>query len=297
MKKMRSLFLVLALGFGLCAERAQGQTSEQVMTFSIICQYVTNTYTTNTATSTRTRSGQLTTVLINSGNIAKAIAIDLFGTNWTKWNPANICYEVNLSTGNQGIYLRHGSSQTNVSSFFLNTFTNMFSQDVGNVFAGTNFAAGTNNYIGMNYALGTNYFLGTNYDVEDTGGTIPLIGGYGYYRPIADTSPSNTDYTAFGDLAYMAAASSNISFNLYGYSQGALVTVAGYYSNKLYRMKVDHGYITGAGTFSLNLTTNIFRSTLPTSIPDNDFNLTGLAHGIVYVNKPSYLNIGPPDGP
>src|ERR1700678_1545079 len=117
MKKMRCLFLVLALGFGWCSQRAQGQTSEQALSFSIICQYVTNNInTTNPTTKIVTQHFLEQTVFLSSANLVKAMAIDLVGTNWMRWAGSTIEYEVNMANGNQGIYLRLNGKQTNVSS-------------------------------------------------------------------------------------------------------------------------------------------------------------------------------------
>jgi len=260
MKKMRYLFLVLALGFGLRAQRVQGQTAAQNMSFSIICQYVTNIYATNLSNQAINENQQLTTVLLNSHNLAKAVAIDLLGTNWVQWLGASFVYEENMLTSNQGIYLRINGKQTNVSSFFGDSFTNMFSQNVSNVF------------IGMSYA------------------TLPLIGGV-----IEDVGGvKTTNRNTHDNLAYLTFASTNISFNLFGYSQGVLTNVI--YDREGDVAKVDQAEIVGSGTFSLNVTTNIYpylditKYTVPT-------NYTGLAHGTIFVTAPYHLNIGPPEGP
>jgi hypothetical protein len=261
MKKMRCLFLVLALGFGLCAQRVQGQTSEQVMSFSIICQYVTNYYTfTNSTTKVVNQYLLLDTVILNSANLAKAMAVDLLNTNWIQWAGAEICYEVNLANGNQGIFLRLGSKQTNVSSFFGNSFTNAFSQNVSNVFSGTNYA--------------TSLPLGGNNN--DQGGT----------------TITNSNFS--GNLAYLTFVSSNMSFNLFGYSQGPVVHGSGYLDGQLYEQYLPEPEIAGAGTFTLNVTTNVFLVPTSNGTPTN---YTGVAHGTVFVQQPFFLPIGPPEGP
>jgi hypothetical protein len=269
MKKMRCLFLVLALGLGCCSRQVQGQTSAQNMTFSIICQYVTNTFGTNISTATTNEDQQIITVFINSANIARAIAIDLEGTNWnrggtnsTNWSGASLVYEQNLLTTNQGIYLRLDGRQTNVSSFFGGSLTNYFSHEVNNVFSGMNFT------------------------------TLPLHGGYDYDVRGA----KSTNYTASDNLAFLTFSSTNMSFNLFGYSQGTLVKVVQRFQDQLYTNKVDQAEIVGAGTFSLNVTTNIYpylninTYTIPT-------NYTGIAHGTVFTTAPYLLDIGPPEGP
>jgi hypothetical protein len=263
MKKMRCLFLVLALGLSLCSQRAQGQTSAQSMTFSIICQYVTNTYTTNLSTHTTNQDQRVQTVLLNSGNLVKAMAIDMFGTNWPKWQFASIVYEQNLESSNQGIYLRYQNKQTNVSSFFTNGlstngFANMFSQDVPGLFNGTNYA------------------------MDGTNSILPLTGR------VPTQSPTVSD-----DLAYLTFNSANTSFTLFGYSQGSLLNTV--FDKKGDVGKVVKAQIIGAGTFSLNVTTNFLHVTNATAAPA--INYSGLAHGTVNVNLPYHLNIGPPEGP
>jgi hypothetical protein len=261
MKKMRCLFLVLALGFGLCAQRAQAQTSEQAMTFSIICQYVTNNFdTTNLTTQIISHHFVLDTVLLNSGNIAKAMAIDFMGTtNWTKWAGATIEYEVNMATGNQGIFLRLDGKQTNVSSFFGNCFTNMFSQNVSNVFFGTNLAT-----------------------------SLPLGGD-----PNDQTGTTITNANFSGNLAYLTFVSSNMSFNLFGYSQGPVVHGSGFLDHVLYERYLQEAEVVGSGTFSLNVTTNVYQIITTNGTPTN---YTGVAHGTIFVGRPYFLPIGPTNG-
>jgi hypothetical protein len=263
MKNMRYFLLALALGFGLLPQCAKGQTTAQVMTFSIICQYVTNTATNINVSTQRTNvEQQVVTVLLSSANLVKAMAIDLLGTNWTKWQGAYLVYEQNLQTTNQGIYLRLNGLQTNVSSFFGDSFTNVFSQDVNNVFSATNYT------------------------------TLPLNGGFDYdVRGV-----KSTYYTASGNLAYLSFSSTNTSFNIFGYSRGSLAEIVERYNRQLYTNTVNEAENIGAGTFSLNVTTNIYpylnitNYTIPT-------NYTGLAHGTVYLSGPYYYDIGPPEGP
>jgi hypothetical protein len=260
MKKMRCLFLVLVLGCGVCAQRAQGQVAAQNITFSIICQYITNIYATNISALTTNENQQVTTVIVNSHNLAKAAAIDLLGTNWTKWQGASFIYEQNMITSNQGIYLRLNGKQTNVSQFFGDNFTNMFTQNVSNVYSGTNYAS------------------------------LPLIGGIKY-----DVGGvKSTNYTASDNLAYLTFSTTNISFSLFGYSQGSLVNVI--YDREGDTAKVDQPEIVGAGTFSLNVTTNIYPYLNITKYTPAT-NYTGLAHGTVMFSAPYHFDIEPPEGP
>jgi hypothetical protein len=283
MKKMRYLFLVLAFCFGLCAQRAPGQTVHQNLTSSIIFQYVTNyVNVTNTTTKVVNSYEQLDTVLINTANVAKAIALQKFTTNWAQWSPADIFYEVNLNTGNQGIYLARSGIQTNVSDFFGNSFTNLFSQNVNTVFSGTNFAA-----------------------------SLPLGGDKN-----DNTATMITNITQFANLAYMTFSATNtntvnnntnLAFDLFGYSQGQVVLAGGYLDGKLYQMYLPEGEIVGAGTFTLNLTTNVFGviinnytntfGVVTTNYGNSQTNYTGVAHGTVYIGPPVYSSTLGTNGP
>jgi hypothetical protein len=267
MNKMRSLFLVLALGLGLFSHCAQAQTSAQTMTFSIICQYVTNTYTTNASPPSITQNSHIVTVLLNSASLVKAMAVDIFGTNWMtnwpRWAGASIVYEQNLYSGNQGIFMRYQGRQMNVSSFFTNSFSsngfaNMFSQDVGSVLNGTNYALGETNYL------------------------LPLVGR------VPTQTPMESD-----NLAYLTFTSTNTSFTLFGYSQGSLVNTV--FDQQGNVGQVIKGQIIGSGTFSLNVTTNFLRLTNSTAAPA--INYQGLGHGTIYVAAPYHLDFGPPEGP
>jgi len=264
MNKMRSVFLVLALGLGLCSQRAQGQTTAETMTFSIICQYVTNTYVTNLSTQTVVKTQHVVTVLLNSANLVKAMAIDMLGAKWTNWAGASIVYEQNAITGNTGIYIRLLGRQTNVSSFFFNEFStngyeDMFSHDVSSA------------------------FVGTNYCVTSTNSQLPLTG-----NGIFIGGPSVSD-----NLAYLTFTSTNTSFTLFGFSEGTLLNTV--YDREGDITKVNRSQIIGAGTFSLNVTTNYLRVTTNNAAPA--INYPGLAHGTIYLAAPYHLDFGPPEGP
>jgi hypothetical protein len=311
MKHTRCLFLVLALVLGCCAQRAQGQTAAQNMNFSIICQYITNTYTTNAGTVLTDQ--HLPTVLINSGNIVRAILVDTFWTNnsteWasnlSRWQGASIVYEENMTTHNQGIYLRVDNEQINVSQFFINSFStngyaNMFAQDVTSAFAGMIYPT----VLPYGYANVFSQDRTNNYvDNDFPTNTLPLAGANSY-----GSSPAGLGYD---NLAYLTFTSSNTSFALFGYSQGLLVNTV--YDQQGDVGKVDKAEIVAAGTFSLNLSTNFLRITngftniinlsggrTTNYVTTNAVlatNLTGLAHGTVMVTAPYRLEIGPPEGP
>jgi hypothetical protein len=259
MKKTRYFIAALALGIGFGAAPVQAQTTAQTLTFSIICQYVTNVFSTNAAAGITNEDQMLTTVLLDSINIEKAIAIDLAGTNWEKdWYPFTIVREVNLTNGNEGIFLRHGTNQTNISErFFGLSFTNEFTSEVPSVFVATNYT------------------------------TLPIKGGWLYMHP----TNSITNYTLLDSLCFVSFASSNIQFNLFGHGQGTEAKAGGYLHGKLYELPTVSTIITGAGTFNLNLTTNIYLT--PTTNGTPAF-FNGLAHGTLVISAPYYLPIPGP---
>jgi hypothetical protein len=53
--------------------------------------------------------------------------------------------------------------------------------------------------------------------------------------------------------------------------------------------------LVGAGTFSLNVTTNFLLVTTTNAAPPIKY--VGLAHGTIYLAIPYHLDIEPPEGP
>jgi hypothetical protein len=260
MKKMRYFIAALAFGFDLSAAHVHAQTTGQTLTFSIICQYVTNVVTTNAAAGITNDERILATVLVDTANIKRAIGIDLAGTNWVKeWYPASIVREVNLTNGNEGIFYRHGTNQINISErFFGLSFTNEFTYQV------------------------PSFFGATNYDT-----TLPVKGGWIYMHP----TNTITNFTQCDGLYFMSFNSSNLQFNLFGDGQGTEAEAGGHVDGKLYELPTVSTEITGAGTFNLNLTTNIYLT--PTTNGTPAF-LSGLAHGTIVISAPYYLAIPGP---
>jgi hypothetical protein len=272
---------------------------------------VTNTFTTNHDGEVFTDQHVLT-VIIDTPNIIKALAIDMFTNGWTNWSGASLVYEQNMITGNQGLYLRFNiaNRQTNVTKYFVNSFStngyaNMFSKEVTNAFVGSLFPAfSTNGYTSVYTQDPDNSYDDTNFPP----GTLPLAGEFGY-----NGVPNGN---AYDNLAYMTILTSNISLSLFGYSQGTLIRSV--YDKEGDVGTVDKAQIVGAGTFSLNLTTNfLFRTNgypISTNYTHNGgsiftnvvvvTNVTpwnygiGIAHGTVMVGGTIYrLNIEPPEGP
>lgn len=287
--------LVLGLA-GLLAPRAQGQTSGQVMTFSIACQYNTNNLSTNFLAGHVQNVNdfkQITTVLVDTANMVKALAVDNFGTNWVKWIGAQLCYEVDLATGTPAIFMRLGSRQVDVSTNFnsgdgVGTYINAFSIEPSNVVVGGAYAFPTNPAYGNNFA------------------NLPLISGLETNYPGTNAPFTNvaslTNYGAFDNLAYLNFTTTNLAFTLIGYSQGTLYHVSEILHGTRHAQTVDDAFIFGAGTFSLNLTTNFLRVTPSTpglKIDPNVVlatNFTGMAHGTLYIQKPFLMTnlVSPP---
>ncbi len=98
---------------------------DQLKQVRMLADYQTNIFYTNLANPAgplTNENSRIRTVLIATGNVVKALAVDLEGTNWTTWAGSVLVREVNLTNGNEGIFLRKNGIQTNVSSFFGGSF-------------------------------------------------------------------------------------------------------------------------------------------------------------------------------
>lgn len=294
MKKLQHLLLVLILGFAWSGQRVEGQTLAQAMTFAVICQYATNTYYTN-ASGEIVQDKMATTAYIDSANIVKAIAVQDFPTNWPKYAASALYYQVNVVNGNQGIFMRGAWGQTNVTSYFTGT----------NVFPGECIGSFINTPEDWFTAFATNAFVGTNI----AGTNIPVIGGLNYFASTKSSTPFASNNISEYTLAYLTFATSNTAFNLFGYSQGKLLTVLHTVGGTQYTNYLNEALISGAGTFSLNLGTNfLFRysgetvtngaivSTVVTNVIAPQI-YTGVAHGTVHFGAPIFLNVSYPEGP
>jgi hypothetical protein len=299
MNKIRFLFLTVLCAFGFSVQRSEAQIAGQTMTFSIICQYITNTASTNLQSSQVTTVQHLETVLISSVNLVHSIALDLFDREYTNqgalhinWNAGHLIYEQNLLSGEQGVFLRAGRFQTDVSSYFINTnfsaggYSNIFSTDANAAFASTLYVTNT--------TLTNSPFL-------------PIAEGYVYSNSL--TSEVSSNFTLFDNLAYVDFDTTNFhntQFRLFGYSEGHLIGLeyAGLYH------KLNQAHIVAAGTFRMNLTTNLFNA-VDGQMVTNPYHtnvvytitnavtplyLSGLAHGTINFSAP-YLIPGVTNGP
>jgi hypothetical protein len=162
--------------------------------------------------------------------------------------------QVNLSNGAEGIYLRKGLNATNISRFFGTSYSNAFTGDVTNVFKGTNYA---------------------------TNATMPVFGGWRYMQP----TNTITNYSVADGLHYVSFSCSNTSFDIFGYSQGRVAHPVGRADGTVYETNTIWSEILGAGTFNLNVTTNIYSVAASNGTPAY---YGGLAYGTVYLSSPYF---------
>ncbi len=306
MKKI-SFCLVSAILFLLLPERASAQTSFQRVSFLLTADYQTNIYSTNNGLTNV--NSRIKEVVIATGNIVRAIAIDLEGTNWPIWAGSAIIREVNLTNGNEGIFLRKNGVQTNVSSFFGASFSNNFTAELTNQFptlvnnyATVSFATNglsavvsydaTNAVSNLTATIVTNGVTNTftngvtnivtnNYTLEN-----PLVQGY-----VIMTGPTNftTNYSRTSGTYFLSLNTTNLKFNLVGAGDGRLTAVAGRIGGVLYNARVNSEIIGIAGTFYLNTTSNIF------DMGDNPpVSFTGPLRGTVFVGVPNFTALPGP---
>jgi hypothetical protein len=263
MNKIRLSFFAAGAALALAAGGLHAQTSIQNLTFSLIGEYQTNTFTTNTSDGTPVSTNEVLVVrpiLLTTAYMVKAIAVDLEGTNWdvegpdsTNWNGARLVREVNLTNGAEGIFLRKGTRQINVSSFFRTSFTN-------------NFTGYLSNYLGLVTNDFTNSFTNSS-TTNFTNGFPPqaaIIGGKVYFRPATNT----TNYNSSAGLYAVSFFTSNVQFNTFGVGSGVIANVGGDIDGTHYESLINSETIGMAGAFYLNTTSNIFDlgTNLPTYI-------------------------------
>ncbi|MGP8201946.1 MAG: hypothetical protein ACLQU4_20845 [Limisphaerales bacterium] len=138
MNKIRFSIFAAAVALLMTAGGLHAQTSIQNLAFSLIGEYQTDFFSTNASGALTNEATHIHQILIATGNVVKALAVDLEGTNWTNWAGARLVREVNLTNGNEGIFLRLNGRQTNVSSFFGGSFSNNFTGELTNAFPALN---------------------------------------------------------------------------------------------------------------------------------------------------------------
>jgi hypothetical protein len=293
----------------------RAQTSVQRLTFSLLGEYQTNVFVTNTsnpASALTNENSYIRDILFGSGNVVKAIAVDLEGANWTNWAGAALVREVNLSNGSEGIFLRINGRQTNVSSFFGGSFSNNFTAELTNsfpvlnhtfasvVFAGNgitdaitytdtndiaNFVGdGITNLVASIATNGvTNVFTNgilqivtNNFNLE-----TPLVRGW--VRMPTPTS-TTTNFTATAGLYYISLNTTNLKFNLLAVGNGSVTNVSGQVDGVRYERAIASQFLGTAGAFYLNTTTNIFGA-----VGNPPVYLTGVMRGTFSTSQPGFL--------
>lgn len=275
------------------ATNALAQTSIQRLHFSLLAYYQKDVFTTNTSTSAGPLTNQYSTlrnILIGTGNIVKAMAVDLDGTNTAtnNWRGSELVREVNLVDGTEGIFLRKNGSQTNVSSFFGITYSNNFQ---AGLFAG--FPLVANGFTNVTYPVGnlatnleTNAFTNvivntntncstaeaftnvfTNYvtNVFDQGTGVTVTNNFMLENPLVRgslqmTGPTNfeTNIVGTAGLYFLSFNTTNLKFNILCVGTGSSTNVAGTIDGTHYARAVDYQTCGCAGDYYLNTTTNIF---------------------------------------
>jgi hypothetical protein len=280
MNKIRFGFFLTVAAFALAAGKVHAQTSLQRLTFSLIGEFQTNTFTTNTdnaAEPLTNEEARLHAVLITTVNVIKALAVDVEGTNWRKFSGGSLFREINLTNGAEGMLLRQGTNEADVSSYFQGSFSNNFTAGLSNAFPGY-----TNNISGQ-----TNDIFGP------TNLSLPQIQIYHGSVNMPNATTTNTNYMKVDGLYFISLNTTNLKFNLVGVGEGFATNLTGSIDGVTYgRTNIDSEYIGTAGTFYLNVETNIFDvgGTNPTPLF-----FTGPMHGSVNVGQPRFdATVTPP---
>jgi hypothetical protein len=298
MNKIRFSVFAAGAALALAAGGLDAQTSIQRLTFSLLAEYQTNIYSTNTANPEGPLTNENTdirSILISTGNVIKALAVDVAGTNFTNWSSGgSLVREVNLTNGNEGIFLRANGNQTNVSSFFGMSCSNNFTGELTNEFPALNTNSAivftntvTNTNSGLTYVF-TNVFTNsfTNSFSNNFSFETPLVRG-----GLRMTDPTNitTNVVRTSGLYFISLNTTNLKFNLVAVGDGAVTNVAGRIDGTLYERDINSQYLGTAGSFYLNTTTNIYDA--GTNPP---VSLSGPMHGTFSVGPPWFSTIPGP---
>jgi hypothetical protein len=277
MKQIRLFSAALGVCLIIAPASLRAQYAQQTLTFSLLGQYMypTNILVISNRTSAGTTNTEfygdqvVNTVLITTGNVIKALAVDEEGTNWVKWIDAYLVLRTSLLDSSQAIYLTMGSGRTftnlNVSKYFNGSFSNNFTLDAPYFYGGL-----------------TNGFL-VNMDATNySGWSNPLYATTSTNHTTA-TNHSTVTVTNFGNsynhaaavLQYLSFSTTNLAFNLIGTSlafagngncwTATLVErVSG--TNRIYQIEVPVQTTTAVGAFFFNTTSNLY-GVVGTNIP------------------------------
>jgi hypothetical protein len=279
MNKIRNSFFVAGAALALASSGLHAQTSIQRIGISLVGEYQTNTFYTNAAYPDGPWTSEfayIRPVLVTTANVIRAMAVDMLGTNYTIWNGSELVREVNLTNGSEGIFLRKGNNQTNVSSFFGGSYSNNFMAGLSNAFP-----ALTNNISG----LSTNVYPTTNTPIPQT----LLYHGWLRRPDPTDTTNTTNDFVSTGGLYFISFNTTNIKFNLVAVGDGSVTKVTGHVDGTLYETNIDSEYLGTAGTFYLNTASNIYDT--GTNLPTY---YTGPMRGTFNTGKPSFSTIPGP---
>jgi hypothetical protein len=296
MNKIRSIVFAAAAALLMSTSGLHAQTSIQRISFSLLGEYQTNVFNTNSGASTSENS-YIRNILIGSGNVVKAIAVDLEGTNWRNWAGASLVREVNLTNGNEGIFLRLNGRQTNVSSFFGGSFSNNFTGELTNAFPALNpnppeavvFTNIITNIVTNGPATNlftnviTNVFTNALSNAFDNG----LSNGFNLDTPLVhgtlhmSDSTDTTNITTTGGLYFISLNTTNLKFNLMAVGNGSVTKVGGAIEGANYERAIESQVLGTAGAFYLNTTTNIFDAE-----GDAPVYLTGVLRGNFSTGQP-----------
>lgn len=298
MNKIRFRFAIAALACILSSVALRAQTALQRMTFSLQGQYQTNIFSTNSDNLTNVLS-DIHTIRIGTGELIKALAIDLEGTNWTKFNGGNLYYAINLTNGLEGMILRNGTNEADVSSFFQGSFSNNFTALLTNEFPSlngeTNLAMVFTNVVtnistnGGVTNIFTNVFTNSTAAVPNTIAIeTPLY--HGWRRQQSDLIV-NTNFSVTSGLYFFSFSTTNLKFNLLGVGPGASSNLVRTVDGTTYSFtNLTSEFVGTAGAFYLNVASNNY------SLESNTYYfVTGPMHGSIGVGGPSFnTNVTPP---
>lgn len=295
MKRIRFLFGCLAVLFGFMATDARAQSSHQIITFSILTDFQNET---NAAPNEPGLTNLfIQPLLITSGNIVKAILLDIKGRKWTNWIGATLQRQINLTNGEEGVYITlGGTNELNVSSFFGDTYLSNFTGGVLDAlsFATNNFTYFYTNDIVTAY---TNITDGSTNVTLITNAVVTTNNLQSPYPPVFNGQASSTfvHHRSSAGLHFISVNTSNLKLNLVGASlqapgDGAITTFTGHYDGTNYSVGVQDESIYVVGSFSWNGTTNFFS---PITNVTNVF-YSGPARGSVIIGAPNYSPITPP---
>ncbi|HWD20252.1 MAG TPA: hypothetical protein VHB20_13340 [Verrucomicrobiae bacterium] len=258
MKHFRVLLTTLALVSGLAASRATAQVTVQRLNFSLLADHqIELIHATDVLTNERTA---IQTALVTTGNVMRALRYEMFGTNWaTNFPAAELVREVNLVTGAEGIFMREGTRQTNVSAYFGGSAANDFTGQVDAAVP----------------ALQNNFSPNT-----------PLRNGHLFFRASATTSNLQNSETFF----FISLNTTNLKFNVFGFGETEPMSVRGRFNGTLVSNTVDRFAAQGIGSLYYNSSTNLFPPPF-----DGIITNAGPTHGMFSTGVPVYLPLT--DGP